>query len=130
MPTRIFVGLIAVCLAPLAFADDSENKDEFSTIVVVDFRTRASFASDAEYGKYVQDTIRVGYRVRATADYGSVKRGMLGTYYGTGLTPPCSVVWDPDLKSGSVRLPNVPLNKATHVYWVFWHQVEIIDSAP
>ena len=64
--------------------------------------------------------------MRATEDYQLVKKGMTGTYYGTGGQPPCSVVWDQNLGSSSKLLPNVPRNKAAHVYWVYWHQIEIL----
>ena len=33
-----------------------------------------------------------------------------------------------DLSSSSVLLPNVPANKATHAYWIYWHQAEIVGA--
>jgi hypothetical protein len=111
-----------------AVADSGIDREQL-TRTVFQFRTRANFASDKDYGDYTKKTLQIGWRVRANVDYGLVKKGMTGTYYGTnGGQPPCSIVWDPDLRSGSVVLPNVPPNKATHVYWVEWHMVEIIGK--
>jgi hypothetical protein len=104
------------------------RKDDGPRITVLEFRTRRAFRTDEDFGRYVKQTARVGCRMRAAVDYQSVKKGMMGTYYGTNDgTPPCLVIWDLNLNSGSVLLPNVPPEKAKHAYWVFWHQVEIVS---
>ena len=117
--------------AASALTDDAAADAESLSVIAVHFRPRSSFNTDNEYGKYVQTTVRVGWRVRASADYGNVKKGMMGTYYGTnGGEPPCLVVWDPDVKASSTLLPNVPADKASHASWVHWHEVEIVDMHP
>jgi hypothetical protein len=111
--------------------DNGDGRNEAVSFLVDQFRTRASFNTDNEYANYVKATLHVGWRVRACTDYEKVKKGMTGTYYGTnGGQPPCLVVWDDDLKSGSSLLPNVPPSKATHVYWVQWQHVEITGAHP
>jgi hypothetical protein len=139
---RFLVGavLLLLCLVvagPSATASDTDvtggrdDRLDGAPVTVRAFRLRSSFASDKEYGKYVEKTLRVGWRVRAAVDYEKVKKGMTGTYYGTnGGVPPCLIIWDKDLQSGSVLLPNVPANKATHAYWVYWDAVDIIVSSP
>jgi hypothetical protein len=132
--------LAAVCppfrrTGELLAADDPDprkigggRKDDGPRITVLEFQTRRSFRTDEDYGRYVKQTVRVGFRIRAAVDYQSVKKGMMGTYYGTNEgTPPCLVIWDLNLNSGSVLLPNVPPEKARHAYWVFWHQVDIVS---
>jgi hypothetical protein len=90
------------------------------------YRTRAHFASDEDYGKYVRATLTIGMRVRACVDYERVKKGMRGIYFGTNDgTPPCLVMWDDDLKSSSVLIDLFPRGKGSHAYWVFWHQVDL-----
>jgi len=90
------------------------------------YKTRADFPSDQAYGAYVKETLSIGMRVRARVDYQSVKKGMHGIYFGTnGGTPPCLVMWDDDLKSGSVLIDPFPKERASHAYWVDWHQVEL-----
>ncbi len=109
-------------------ADGRTARNALRPAIVVDFKSRAAFDTDKEYGKYIETTLRIGYRVRAAADYQRVKKGMTGTYYGTnGGTPPCLVVWDDDIMSDLSLLPNVPPEKATHAYWVNWQDVEIVD---
>jgi cullin-7 len=91
------------------------------------FKSRLFFKTDAEYGQYVKDTVQQGWRVRATVDYERVKKDMVGNYVGTNNgTPPCLVMWEKNLGSSSSLLPNVPKDKTAHVYWVYWHQVEIL----
>jgi hypothetical protein len=134
----VLLGLSALFVCPAA-ADNGDDRtgagnvaNEALPITQIDFLSRRSFSSDKEYGEYIQKTLRIGYRVRACADYQSVTKGMMGTYYGTkpGGTPPCLVVWDKNLNSSSLLLPTVPPGKAAHVYWVFWHQVEIVAAQP
>jgi hypothetical protein len=145
--TRISAGLRFALLGAFAvlvcwtvqgptIADETVNtprpekaaKKELLPILFIDFPTRTSFGTDDQYGQFVKKSLRFGWRVRANVDYGRVKKGTMGTYYGTNAgNPPCLVIWDPDLSSTSALLPNVPANKATHAYWVFWHQVEIVD---
>jgi hypothetical protein len=125
----VLVG--AVAPNPPTVAASSSGDQENLTRTVFRFKTRYSFETDKDYGQYVRKTLRVGWRVRAAVDYGPVKQGSLGTYYGTNEgEPPCLVIWDKDVKSGSVLLPNVPPHKATHAYWFYWHQVEIIGTKP
>jgi Mouse development and cellular proliferation protein Cullin-7 len=108
-------------------ANDGAVDHENVTRTVLEFRSRRYFATDQAYGQYVQKTLAAGWRVRAAVDYGLVKKGMLGTYHGTNKgEPPCLVIWDQDIKSVSLLLPTVPPDKARHVYWVQWHQIEIV----
>jgi hypothetical protein len=89
-------------------------------------KTRKDFSSDDDYGKYVKEALGIGQRIRALVDYEKVKKGMRGTYFGTNEgTPPCLVMWDDDLKSGSVLLENFPKQQASHAYWIYWHQVDL-----
>jgi hypothetical protein len=108
-----------------------DNTPPYLPVTGPEFKKRSSFSSDDDYGQYVKNTLRVGYRVRAIVDYQSVTKGMTGTYYGTHTgTPPCLIIWDKNLNSGSKLLPNVPPDKARHAYWVFWPQIEILDIQP
>jgi hypothetical protein len=105
-----------------------DTRPENDATVMMAFRTRSSFKSDEEYGQYVQKTLRVGCRVRASVDYESVTNGMMGTYLGTnGNQPPCLILWDKNINSSSALLPNVPADKHSHVYWVYWHQIDILS---
>jgi hypothetical protein len=89
-------------------------------------KDRKDFNSDDDYGKYVKEALGIGQRIRALVDYEKVKKGMRGTYFGTNEgTPPCLVMWDNDLKSGSVLLENFPKQQASHAYWIYWHQVNL-----
>ena len=89
-------------------------------------KKRKDFNSDDDYGKYVKDSLGIGQRIRALVDYEKVKKGMRGTYFGTNEgTPPCLVMWDDDLKSGSVLLDNFPKQQASHAYWIYWYQVDM-----
>ena len=89
-------------------------------------KDRKQFASDDDYGKYIKDALTIGTRIRALVDYEKIKKGMRGTYFGTNEgTPPCLVMWDDDLKSGSVLLDTFPKQKASHAYWIYWHQVDL-----
>ena len=89
-------------------------------------KNRKDFNSDDDYGKYVKESLGLGQRIRALVDYEKVKKGMRGTYFGTNEgTPPCLVMWDEDLKSGSVLLDNFPKQQATHAYWIYWYQVDL-----
>ncbi len=95
------------------------------------FQTRSNFSSDAEYGAYVKATLKPRMRVRAIEDYEKVKKGMLGTYYGTNDgNPPCFVVWDQDLKADVIFLDAAPENQKSHAYWVPWDHIAIIEDAP
>lgn len=92
------------------------------------FLGRSDFLSDESYGGYVKGTIREGSRVRAIAPHESVTLGMEGTYYGTEPDLPdwACVVWDTDLGSASTTRDNVPLHLHSHIYWVYWYEVEIL----
>lgn len=90
------------------------------------YKTRSQFASDDDYGTYVRATLTTGMRVRARVDYERVKKGMRGTYFGTNDgNPPCLIMWDDDLKSSSALIDLFPRSRASHAYWIYWHQVEL-----
>jgi hypothetical protein len=98
---------------------ESESDDEDAGADLPPFggpwQTRDQFDNNAEYGAYIQATLKVGYRVRARCHAeGAIEAGDTGEYVQTnGGEPPAQVQWDG--YGGK--------------YWVQWHHLDIIQPA-
>ncbi len=83
-----------------------------------------------DYAIFNEDNLTIGTRVRANQDYGKVKSGMEGTFYGSldPLKPPCCVMWDEDLSSSSTVSDDYPSYNHSHCYNMEWQMVDIIGK--
>lgn len=72
----------------------------------------------------IDEALSSGVRVIATKSYdGKIKRGMMGTYYGTnGKSPPAFVLWDDFIGSDPVYYTGggAPPGRNGYAYWVEW----------
>ena len=79
------------------------------------YKSRADFSSDNDYGRYVKSILRPGMKVRAREQYESVVEGDIGEYCQTNDgTPPAQFSWE---------------GLGGETFWVHWHNVEVIDDS-
>ncbi len=80
------------------------------------------------------EDLYIGARVRATEDYGKVEEGMMGYYYGPGVSsnPPCPIYFDQDIDAtpSMDKLPDTfpqsARNNKEHIYYMEWDMLELI----
>ena len=79
------------------------------------YKSRADFSSDSDYGEYVKSILRPGMKVKAREQYESVAEGDIGKYCQTNDgTPPAQFRWE---------------GLGGETFWVHWHHVEVIDDS-
>jgi hypothetical protein len=95
------------------------------------YKKRADFATEEEYGSYMQSVLKDRMRVRVITEHYHAHVGFTGTYYQTAdtTTPPCFVIWDESIDTTGVSFPpEAPADAAIgHGYWVMWYDVEIVE---
>ncbi|KAM6185286.1 cullin-9 [Rhynchocyon petersi] len=75
------------------------------------FRQRSEFSSRSGYGEYVQQTLKLGMRVRMLDDYEEISAGDEGEFRQSNSgVPPVQVFWQ----------------STGRTYWVHWHMLEIL----
>ncbi|XP_049748576.1 cullin-9 isoform X1 [Elephas maximus indicus] len=74
-------------------------------------RQRSEFSSRSGYGEYVQQTLKLGMRVRMLDDYEEISAGDEGEFRQSNSgVPPVQVFWQ----------------STGRTYWVHWHMLEIL----
>ncbi|XP_004379540.1 cullin-9 [Trichechus manatus latirostris] len=75
------------------------------------FRQRCEFSSRSGYGEYVQQTLKLGMRVRMLDDYEEISAGDEGEFrQSNNGVPPVQVFWQ----------------STGRTYWVHWHMLEVL----